>query len=184
MAEAEGAARQAQNYAEIHFDSRDGDQIMEPLKIFRAISEEYRIALPILSGYVLVNRPQNLTRTMTTDPAIIKLIYGKIGSLHVYHGLTDMTGELIPLHNGDRPDTVASVKLPDVDDQHRYYAMDDEGIGDQIKDPSQYQPDNPTAKTSLVSLTDAEKQKVDRMERELSKVVMRTFSISTISRVN
>lgn len=169
MSEAEGAARQAQNYAEIHFESRDGDQIMEPLKIFRAISEEYRIALPILNGYVLINKPQHLTRTMTSEPAIIKLVYAKIGSLHVYHGLVDMTGELIPLHNGDRPDQVAPVKLPDIDDDHHYYVMADEGIGDQVKDVDQYQPVDPAAKTSLVSLTAAEKQKVDRMERELSQ---------------
>ncbi|MBV0931122.1 hypothetical protein KTE19_10520 [Lentilactobacillus sp. IMAU92037] len=169
MSEAEGAARQVQNYAEVHFENLDGDQLMEPQKIFRAISEEYRIALPILNGYVLVNKPQRLSRLMGTEPAIIKLVYGKIGSLHVYHGLTDMTGELVPLKNGDQPDEVAPVQLPAVDDQHHYYVLDDEGLGERIDDVNHYQPNSPTAKTSLVSLTDEEKQKVDRMEHELSE---------------
>lgn len=169
MSEAEGTARQAQNYAEIHFVTRDGDQIIEPLKIFRAVSQEYHIALPILNGYVLVNKPQQLTHIMGAQPASIDLVYGKIGSLHVYHGLTDMTGELIPLTNGDQPDDVAPVKLPDVDDAHHYYEMDDEGIGDQIRDTNTYRPAIPTAKTSIVSLTDSEKAKVDRMEHELSE---------------
>lgn len=169
MSEAEGAARQVQNYAEVHFENLDGNQLMEPQKIFRAISEEYRIALPILNGYVLVNKPQRLSRLMGTEPAIIKLVYGRIGSLHVYHGLTDMTGELVSLKNGDQPDEVAPVQLPAVDEQHHYYVLDDEGLGERIDDVNHYQPNSPTAKTSLVSLTDEEKQKVDRMEHELSE---------------
>lgn len=71
MSEAEGAARQVQNYAEIHFITRDGDEIIEPLKIFRAVSEEYHIALPILNGYVLVNKPQHLTRVMGVQPGVL-----------------------------------------------------------------------------------------------------------------
>ncbi|APR06890.1 hypothetical protein FAM21834_00616 [Lentilactobacillus parabuchneri] len=169
MSEAEGAARQVQNYAEIHFITRDGDEIIEPLKIFRAVSEEYHIALPILNGYVLVNKPQHLTRVMGVQPAIINLVYGEIGSLHIYHGLTDMTGELIPLQNGDEPDQVAPVKLPDIDEDHHYYVMDEEGIGEEITKVNNYQPANPTSKVSLVSLTDAEKARVDKMERELSE---------------
>lgn len=168
MMEPEKASRHSQNYAEIHFETRSGDAIMESLKVFRTIGEQFRIALPILKGYVLVHRPQELVYTMQEQPTVIHLIYAKIGSLHVYHGLTDMTGELVPLSNSDQPDQIKSVQLPRINSDQFYFEMSDEGIGAQVANPEQYVPRDPTAETSLVSLTTTEKQRVDHMEAELS----------------
>lgn len=168
MMEPEKASRHSQNYAEIHFETRSGDAIMESLKVFRTIGEQFRIALPILKGYVLVHRPQELVYTMQEQPTVIHLIYAKIGSLHVYHGLTDMTGELVPLSNSDQPDQIKPVQLPRINSDQFYFEMSDEEIGAQVANPEQYVPRDPTAETSLVSLTTAEKQRVDHMEAELS----------------
>ncbi|GAX06414.1 hypothetical protein IWT25_01758 [Secundilactobacillus pentosiphilus] len=167
MSEAEETAHKTQNYAEVHFETKSGEAIMEPLKIFRAIDATYQVATPILKGYVLVKKPDELTRKMTDTPAVIRLVYDRIGALQVYHGLTDVAGELITLKNGDKPDQVAPVELQDIDGHH-YYVMTDDGLGEQIADPAHYQPGKPNAKTNLVSLTPAEKDKVDKMETELT----------------
>lgn len=167
MSEAQDATRHAQNYAEVRFETRSGETIMEPLKIFRGIDESYQVATPVLSGYVLVKQPDQLTRIMTTTPTMIRLIYSKIGSLQVYHGLADMTGELITLHNSEQPDQVASIELQVIPD-HDYYVMTDDGLRNRVKDPKHYQPEDPAGKSSLVSLTLSEKDKVDEMEAALT----------------
>lgn len=167
MSEAEDATRHAQNYAEVRFETRSGETIMEPLKIFRGIDESYQVATPVLSGYVLVKQPDQLTRIMTTTPTIIRLIYSKIGSLQVYHGLADMTGELITLHNSEQPNQVAPIELQVIPD-HDYYVMTDDGLRNRVKDPKRYRPEEPTGKSSLVSLTASEKDKVDEMEQALT----------------
>lgn len=167
MSEAQDATRHAQNYAEVRFETRSGETIMEPLKIFRGIDESYQVATPVLSGYVLVKQPDQLTRIMTTTPTMIRLIYSKIGSLQVYHGLADMTGELITLHNSEQPDQVAPIELQVIPD-HDYYVMTDDGLRNRVKDPKHYQPEDPAGKSSLVSLTLSEKDKVDEMEAALT----------------
>lgn len=167
MSEAEEKQHQSQNYAEVRFETKSGDAIMEPLKIFRAIDQTYQVATPILKGYVLVKKPDELTRTMTKTPAIIRLVYDRIGTLHVYHGLADVAGELITLKNSDKPDQVAPVKLQEIP-EHQYYVMTDDGLGSQIDDPTHFQPKKPNHKTNLVSLTLDEKEKVDEMETELT----------------
>lgn len=166
MSEAE-EKHQGQNYAEVRFETKAGDTIMEPLKIFKAIDESYQVATPILKGYVLIKKPDELTRTMTTTPAVIRLVYDRIGTLQVYHGLTDVAGELITLRNSDQPDQVARVELP-VIPGHHYYVMTDDGLGEQVEDPMHFQPAEPNQKTNLVCLTPAEKNKVDEMETALT----------------
>lgn len=159
--------KHSQNFAQVHFETRSGEAIMEPMKIFREIGEDYQIATPVLNGYVLVKSPSETTRQMTKKPVEIHLVYAKIGSLSVYHGLSDVTGERITLSNGKKPDQVKPVQLEDIA-EHRYYPMTDDGIGEQLESPEHYQPTDPTVNISLVSLTSSEKRRVEEMEAEFT----------------
>lgn len=169
------AQQHQQNYAEVYFETVAGRPLMEPLKIFRLIGETYQVATPILGGYLLVKRPEQLTLVMTTEMATLKLIYEPIGQLRLYHGLTDVIGENIPLENGEQPDQVKPVQLPAVTDS-RYYVMTADGISETIQDAAAYQPKQPTHRISIVCLSTAEKKQLDAVEEELMASPAETVS--------
>lgn len=169
------AQQHQQNYAEVYFETTAGETLMESLKIFRLIGETYQVATPVLGGYLLVKRPEQLTLVMTVEMTTIKLIYEPIGQLRLYHGLTDVIGEDVPLENGERADQVKPVSLPPVS-ASRYYVMTASGISETIQNPLQYQPQQPTQRISIVCLTTAEKQQLDAVEAELTVAPAETAS--------
>lgn len=142
-----------QNYAEIHYETPTGTELMEPIKIFRIIGELYRVATPILGGYVLVQRPKQLKFVMDEKSKVITLAYAPISTLRVFDGLDDIIGHEVKLINSDQSaDKVKPVQLAPVSGSH-YFLINGSNVGPQIQNPDSYVPEHPAEPTEIMSMS-------------------------------
>lgn len=148
-------ARQ-QNAVTVIYRTRDGQQLIPPMKIFKAVGEAYEVATPVLSGYVLIDRP-SITGTMSMDAQSIDLVYAPLGKIQILEGPTQELVKTIQLTNSQQASDSAPVELPPRRDAS-YFTWLTDHLGDKIQEITAYHAEDPTAVTELISLTDKEEE--------------------------
>lgn len=143
-----------QNRLTVHYQDDHGNVLNEDLSIFGAVGSTYKINAPVMRGFRLIETSQPLTGEMpAAEKAAITLTYQRLGSL-IIRGIDDGP-QLVSLQvtPGDAR-TVASVRLPELTGDKKYYIRDNDLR--LVESPDNFLPDDPTAPTLIQAMTDAE----------------------------